>query len=161
MFKTKIFNFYYKLALALKGLVGLLEIAGGLFLYYSSASAINNFWLKLLHEELIEDPRDAIANWLVGFFQSLSVELKFFLVLYLAVNGIIKLFLVSGLWLKKNWVYPIALVILAAFIVYQIYRLSFHFSAFILFSVIDDAFIFIMVWRDWRQVLQNKAIGRI
>jgi uncharacterized membrane protein len=79
----------------------------------------------LTQDELREDPRDLIANYLLAAAQRLSLASEHFAALYLLSHGVIKILLVVGLLSRKLWVDPIAVVVFAAFIVYQLYRYSF------------------------------------
>ena len=90
-----------------------------LFLVGNAALARAIAWLTA--PELAEDPNDLIANALRRAFDHLSANAKNFASAYLFGHGIIKLLLVAGLWREKLWAFPIALAIIGAVIVYQLY----------------------------------------
>lgn len=159
MAKVKFFNNIYYYALAIRGFDGLLDLVFGGIIYFSSSRALTALLLKFLSEELIEDPHDFMANWLLGLAQSVSLETRLFIALYLAVNGLLKLFLALSLWLKKQWVYPAALFLLAVFIAYQIYRVTYHFSWLVLILILFDVYLALMVFKKYRQTIQEKKAG--
>ena len=114
--------------IALKGIDGILESVGGLLFLLLSRSTLNHIVVLLTQQELVEDPDDLVANALRHAFGHLSAGRKLFGATYLLGHGAIKLFLVLSLWRNKLWAFPVAIAFLAAFIGYQVYRLSVHFS---------------------------------
>lgn len=156
MAKSKFLDNFYHYALAIRGFDGFLDLIFGGLIYFSSSRTLVGLLLKFLSEELLEDPHDFIANRLLGFAQSISVETRLFIALYLAANGLIKLFLALSLWFKKQWIYPAALVLLLMFIFYQTYRLSYNFSWLLLVLIIFDLFIAGMVFKKYRQGVKEK-----
>ena len=118
-----------------------LLITGGLF-----ALAI-----KLSQHELIEDPRDKIANWFIGLAGHFSVSTQAFIAIYILIHGIVKIFLSISLWKDKKWAYPIAIVMLGLLALYQIYRIT-HTHSIILgiLTVIDFGVIWI-IWKEWKK----------
>lgn len=55
----------FKIGIFLKFLNGLLETIGGLLLIFVSAASISRIVVFLTQEEISEDPKDAIANYLI------------------------------------------------------------------------------------------------
>ena len=114
--------------IALKGIDGILETVGGFLFLLLSRSTMNHIVVLLTQHELVEDPDDLVANALRHAFGHLSAGRKLFGGAYLLGHGALKLFLVLSLWRNRLWAFPLALAFLAAFIGYQVYRLSVHFS---------------------------------
>jgi uncharacterized membrane protein len=75
-----------------------------------------------VYEELIEDPNDFVAIHLLSIAQNFTVGTQHFYAFYLLSHGVVKVFLVIGLLRNKLWAYPVSLVVLGLFIVYQLYR---------------------------------------
>jgi uncharacterized membrane protein len=99
---------------------------------------------------LTEDPDDWIATTIIRAVQHLSADTVLFATAYLIIHGLIKLFLVAGMLLKKSWAYPLSLWFLAAFIVYQCYRYTHtHSIALILLTALDLAAAF-LIWREYQ-----------
>jgi uncharacterized membrane protein len=65
-------------------------------------------------------------------------------------HGLIKIFLVVGLLKEMLWSYPASLVVLAAFIVYQVYRYSYTGSVGLIVLTVFDLIVMILVWHEWR-----------
>jgi uncharacterized membrane protein len=104
----------------------------------------------LTQRELAEDPRDLVANALRHAVGGLGPDVRLFGAAYLIGHGVVKVGLVAGLLRGKSWSYPTALVFLCLFIGYQLYRLSYRYSAPLLLLTILDAVIVALIWREFR-----------
>ena len=130
---------------------GILEILGAIFLFFASASWISNFTLRIFGNDLVEDPKDFIAN---SFMKSLSVILgsQGFWGIYLLVHGLINFGVSLCLIKRKLWAYPVVLVVLILFILYQIYKLSLEFSILLLTVTIIDIILVFLTWREYKLI---------
>ena len=68
----------------------------------------------------------------------------------------IKIVLVAALLRNKLWAYPWMIAFLIAFIVYQVYRLTFAPSIGLVAFTVFDAFI---VWLTYREYRKQRIIG--
>lgn len=147
----RIYNIF-ETSIALKGLHAILEVAGGLLFALVSTDTVKMWVAAITRDELLEDPRDLIANALLHTAQSFSLDTRNFYAFYLLSHGVIKLTLAIGLWRGKLWSYPASLVALVMFIAYQLYRFSYTQSwALIALTLFDLLFIW-LVWHEWRRV---------
>jgi len=96
-----VLHYLFELGIFLKFLNGLLEVVGGVFLFLSTPQSLSKLAAKLLTNELLEDPRDLVANTLLHAAQRLSANAQVFASVYLLVHGIVKVGLVIALWKKK------------------------------------------------------------
>jgi uncharacterized membrane protein len=55
-------HYLFELGVSLKFLNGLLEMVGGIFLFLSTPESLSKLAAKLLTNELLEDPKDLVAN---------------------------------------------------------------------------------------------------
>ena len=141
----------YLAGIGLKGLDGLLEMAGGAVLLLISRPAIVHLAEFLVQGELSEDPRDFIATHALHAAKNLSPGAQQFVSAYLLVHGAIKVGLVAGLLLRWRRAYPIALLLLTAFIGYQCFRLIlFHSALLAAFTAIDIAIV-VLIGFEWRR----------
>jgi uncharacterized membrane protein len=145
------FDRLFQVGIILKGLDGILETIGGLLLLAITPTAINRLAARLTQHELSEDPKDFIANHLLGYTHALTGSAVTFAAVYLLLHGITKIVLVAALLRNQIWAYPWMLAFLLIFIGYQLYRLAlspaFGLSALTVF----DAFIAWLTWREWRK----------
>jgi uncharacterized membrane protein len=106
----------------------------------------------LTQHELAEDPRDLVANALRHAVSGLGPGARLFGAAYLIGHGVVKVMLATGLLRGARWSYPAALAFLAIFIVYQAYRLSYHYSLPLLLLTVVDAGIAALIWREFIRV---------
>ena len=141
----------FKIGLVLKGLDGILEVAGGILLLVLSPHAIQHLVRVLTAHELSEDPHDLIARYLLHSTAHLTTAITIFGAIYLLSHGIAKIVLVGLVLRDKLWAYPWLIVLLLAFIAYQLYRITaVHFSIGLTLLTIFDTFLVWLTWREYR-----------
>jgi uncharacterized membrane protein len=145
----------FQISVLLKGAHALVECIGGLVLAFVSTSAITRLVNALTQEELIEDPNDFIAAHLLRLAQNFTVSTQRFYAFYLLSHGVIKVFLVIGLLRNKLWAYPVSLVVLGLFIVYQLYRFSYTHGFGLIVLTVFDVFVMGLIWREYRLVRRH------
>jgi len=64
-------------------------------------------------------------------------------------------FLVVGLLGNKLWAYPVSLVILGRFIVYQLYRFSYTHGVGLIVLAIFDVIVMGLIWHEYRLVSRH------
>ncbi|HUZ13712.1 MAG TPA: DUF2127 domain-containing protein [Caulobacteraceae bacterium] len=114
----------FRLSVTVKGLDALLELLGGLMLLLIKPAAILQAVAFVTQDELAEDPRDLVANYLLHLAGGLTLGAERFAALYLAAHGVIKIVFVVALLRGKLWAYPAAAVVFAGFVAYQLYRFT-------------------------------------
>ncbi len=138
------------LAVAIKGVDGVLGIIGGALLLFVKPHTLDVIVAWLTTHELSRNPHDFIAQFLVDWFSHLDVSQLAFASGYLMAHGVMKSFLSITLLLGRPWSYPVGSAFLGLFIAYTAYRLHLHWTwplfAFLLF----DLFTLAMVIREWR-----------
>src|SRR5215831_1521519 len=141
----------FKIGLVLKGLDGILEVVGGILLLFLSPDAIQHLVRALTAHELSEDPHDLIARYLLHSTAHLNTGITIFGAIYLLSHGIAKIVLVALVLKDKLWAYPWLIVLLLAFIAYQLYRITaVQFSIGLTLLTIFDAFLVWLTWREYR-----------
>jgi uncharacterized membrane protein len=147
----------FKIGLVLKGLDGILEVAGGILLLFLSPHSIERIARMLTAHELSEDPHDLIARYLLHTTSHLSSGITLFGAIYLLSHGIAKIVLVAFVLRGKLWAYPWLIALLLVFIAYQIYRLTWvHLSFGLTALTLFDA---ALVWLTWREYRSKRAAG--
>lgn len=144
----------FEASLIFKGLFALLEIIGGIAVYWVSQHALLDLVQAITQAELAEDPRDLVANHLLHLAQNLSIGAQHFTAFFLVSHGVTKLWLIIGLLRQKLWYYPLAIVIFGLFIVYQLYRYSFTNSLWLLVLTAVDAAVIALTWHEYRYLRQ-------
>ncbi len=139
----------FDVTLLLKGIHAFVEILGGVLLYAVSAGNILRVVNFFVQDEIREDPRDFIGNYLLHIAQTFGGSSQSFAALYLLIHGIINAAVVVALYKEKLWAYPASLAALGAFVAYQLYLLSFGFSLWLVIFTILDIIIIFLVWHEY------------
>jgi len=145
----------FKIGLVLKGLDGILEVAGGILLAFLSPHAIEHLARTLTAHELSQDPHDLIARYILHTASHLTTSTTLFGAVYLLSHGVAKVVLVALVLRDKLWAYPWLIALLLAFIAYQLYRITaVHFSIGLTLLTIFDA---VLVWLTWREYQARRT----
>ena len=147
----------YKAGLVLKGLDGLLEIAGGAALLGTPRPLIRHALALLTRQELFEDPHDLLASYLAYLAQHLSLGAQQFAGLYLMAHGLVKLAMVAGLLHGGRWSYPVAVLLMSGFIGYQGWHLAQHASPLLALLTAIDSAVLALIVREWRRPPRPRA----
>lgn len=146
----------FEVSLLLKALHSLLEIAGGLVIFFINKSYIVGIILSFTQEELSEDPNDFIAHYLINNSNDFLITSQHFIALYLLSHGIIKLFLITGLLRKKLWAYPASIIVFSLFIIYQVYKYYHVPSVWLLVLTLLDAIIIFLTIHEYKYIKKHK-----
>jgi uncharacterized membrane protein len=144
---------FFRIAIAIKGLDGALQVVGALILAFIPASTVSGFTHAVITRDLLGDPSGTLARHLESATENfLHGDTKTFAVAYLLAHGLIKLGLVWALARKIVRAYPVAAVVLGAFVVYEIWRAIHTHSIALPFFAALDVVIIILVLREYRQL---------
>lgn len=147
----------FLVGIILKGLDGLLEVAGGLLLLLISPTTIADVARAVTQHELSEDPHDFLATHLLHATGTLTGSALAFGAVYLLSHGLVKIVLVAALLRNQLWAYPALIVFLIVFIVYQLYRLTFAPSIGLVGLTVFDA---VVTWLTIREYQRQRALRR-
>jgi uncharacterized membrane protein len=142
-------------SLILKGLDGVLELVGGVLLFFVTPSQINSLARLLTQREIDEDPHDFLDTHLRELTSHLSVSTSVFGAVYLLLHGLIKIVLVWAVLRGYLRAYPWMIAFLIAFILFQGYEMITHFSIGLALLTAFDMFI---VWITWREYGIKKKL---
>jgi uncharacterized membrane protein len=156
LFDEKKLHAAFEVSLVLKGAFAMAEIVAGVLTYLITPQYVFKIVQTITQTELIEDPRDFIANYLVHAAQALSVSSQDFIALYLLSHGLVKLWLIIGLWQRKHAYYPAALLLFGLFILYQMYRYSFTHSPLLLLLTVLDGVVIWLTWTEYQYLRRTS-----
>ena len=154
--KKDIVHVSFEIGLLIKGIDGILEIAGGFLLLYLNPNRMVRLIAVLTQHELSEDPKDLVANALIQFSRSFSISAQAFGVFYLISHGAIKCALIALLWRKKLWAYPLTIASLILFIAYQIYRCTVHASVSLLLLTVFDILMILLTFLEFKRMKKQR-----
>ena len=114
----------FVVSIALKGLHGLIEVAGGLALALFSTDAILRLLYRFHHHQVVTRHFNTGEHHYYTFF-------------FLS-HGALNLALAIGLLLEMLWTFPVAIAVLVLFIALQMYRFTHvHDPELVVFSILD------------------------
>src|SRR6266571_1505296 len=87
----------------IKGVTGALEFIGGLLLLFVNPASIHRLLVIATQSEIVEDPHDKLANFLLHTTQHLNVGNKNFAIAYLWIHAAVKLTAVFGILCNQLW----------------------------------------------------------
>ncbi len=154
--RDRLLHWLFEASLAIKGLLTLAEALAGLGLLLTPNALVARFVYWVTHFEIAEDPTDTLATWTIRAMQAFPVPTQHFYALYLLAHGGLKLTMVLLLWRKVVWAYPASMVVLAGFVLYQLYEFVHAGSPFLLLLAVFDLVMIGLVWQEWR-ALRGKG----
>src|ERR1700738_3244193 len=140
----------FRNSVGLKGLDGALEVIGGLVLLFVRPATLQTLARTLTQHELSQDPHDFVARHVLHSAGHLTHGSTIFAAVYLLSHGLAKVVLVAAVLREQLWAYPGMIVLLLAFIVYQLYRLAFRLTIGLSLLMVFDAFVVWLTWREYR-----------
>jgi uncharacterized membrane protein len=144
----------FKVTIILKGLDGLFEVLGGIVLLFVQPKTLDHVARSLTQHELSQDPHDFIATHVLHSTGHLTRGATLFAALYLLSHGVAKVVLVVEILRDRLWAYPAMIVLLLAFIAYQLYRLAHRITAGLSLLTAFDA---LVAWLTWREYVAKRA----
>jgi uncharacterized membrane protein len=123
LFSEQNLHTLFNAGIIIKAIDSIGEITLGILFTFLSAPTINHIILTLFSDELTEQPRDSIWNFLFHGWTGVSGGSQYFLAFLFLGHGAVKLLLVAGLVKDKLWVYPTAAIAFASFAAYQTYHI--------------------------------------
>ena len=107
--------------------------------------------------ELDLHPESRAVHLLRHGASSLAHASSRFVVVWLLVHGVLKLFLAVELLRGRSWIFPVAAAILAGFVAFMTYKLSVHYSPWVLALALFDLITVILVLNEWRSHRARRA----
>lgn len=155
--RRRLLHLFFDISVIAKGIDGVLEIVGGVALFFVPPDRLYALARILTQHELSEDPHDAVAQYILHAARHLSVGAKTFAAFYLLWHGLVKAGLVTGLLLRWRWAYPVAIGAFSLFLVYQIYRYVLgHAPGMLVLSVLD-AVVIALTWFEYRRLRESEG----
>lgn len=141
----------YLAAILIKGFDGALETIAGLVTAFAGSWQLYILAINLTAPELDLHPDNAAMHWVRDGAERLFINTPGgFLVFYLLVHGILKLAICIELLREKRWIFPVATVIFAGFVLYMGYHLTQRWSAWVLSFALFDLLTLALVVIEWR-----------
>lgn len=158
--KSRLLHRLFGASLAIKALLTSAETLAGLGLLVTSHEVMARFVFWVTHFQIAEARTDTLASLTLRAVQQFPVSTQHFYALYLLAHGGLKLVMVLLLWRREIWAYPTAMVVLAGFVLYQLYEFSHAGSPFLLVLAVFDLVMIGLVWQEWQALRGRVALVR-
>jgi uncharacterized membrane protein len=145
----------FETSLVLKGLFALSELCLGLGLYLVGSDAIVAAVHVLTAHEISQDPTDPIARFLLARAGDLTETVRQFYAFYLASHGALKLAMVGLLLRGVLWAYPLSIVALIGFVIYQLALMSAGPSLGLVLLTLLDLAVIALTIHEYRRLRQG------
>lgn len=156
MNKKKYLNVFFYSSLIIKGFDGTIETIAGLWVWKHGIGGLKYLALAITQQELLEDPKDFIANWIIMAANNLSINTQLLIVYFLLSHGIIKLVLTVLLYKKQKWAYPLAIALFGLAATTQTIRLVASYSTILTIITIIDILVILTIWSKYLTLNREK-----
>jgi uncharacterized membrane protein len=155
--KASVTERLFRLAVALKGIDGGLQFLGGLLLIVIPPTVITGLANDVITRDLLGDPNGKLASHLQAAANHFADgNTRWFAIIYLLAHGVIKLALVWALVKHVLPAFPIAVVVLTGFVVYEVWRaVHTHSISLPIFAALD-VLIILLVIREYRNLRRER-----
>lgn len=143
---------FFLLSVLAKGAISVIEVVSGIALFFIPPALIVSGTLFFLHFL----PVNHLSVALMAEVAKYTTGTVVFVALYLLSRGLIKVFLIGALLKNLTWAYPVSLIVLGLFLVYQLYQIVTTHSFIVIGITLFDLVVMYFIWREWRIVLRHQ-----
>jgi uncharacterized membrane protein len=141
-----------------KGIEGVFELVMAIALNFIKLETLRGTLVEYSLNHLTYDPNDWFSTHLLALAQQISLSQKIFTTLYLFAHGLLRIFMFITLIKKRKWAFPVSILLLALFFLYQCVHLAQHFSiGFALLATVDPI-IGILVYLEFRRLYPHNTL---
>lgn len=155
--REKFLHYLFKGTVIFKGADGILDVISSIVLTCVPAHNRINILPFLVRKELIDDPDDILSNYLMNLSQHFLPGTIKFIILYLAIHGLIKIGLALALWNDNPKLFRIAGVVLTISIGYQMYRFTHTHSILLLTVTVIDMLTMVLLQHEYNKLVLKTA----
>ncbi|MGE3286068.1 MAG: DUF2127 domain-containing protein [Pseudonocardia sp.] len=149
----------FRAALLIKGVDGAAEFGAAVILALLPALTLQRLVADVLVRDMLGSSHGLIARHLETVSDAFANGSRTFAVVYLGLHGLLKLGLVVALLRRWLPAYPVAAVVLGAFVAYELYRAVTHGSLVLPLLAALDALILVLVVREYRMLRRGSPIA--
>jgi uncharacterized membrane protein len=148
----------FRIAMVVKGVDGALELMGGVLLLLVTQAQVQKLITAVVTHDLLGPPDGSLTRHFVSGTAEFASGNRAFAVLYLLLHGVIKLALVVAL--LRHWLpaYPVAVVVLGLFVVYEIYRATQTGSILLPLLALIDIVVIVLVIREYQALRRERNL---
>ena len=150
----------FLLTIIAKGLLGLLQLATAAAIILGATQQLPKFAEWIFRAEISQDPKDFLATKILSLAGSIPQADMTFYTVYFSAHGALHIVVVAALLYGARWADFVAIAVLAAFVVYQVFEwFSIGGTMLLVLTAIDLAVIYLSVLEMRRKSRLLSAIG--
>jgi uncharacterized membrane protein len=142
----------FRLAMLVKGVDGAVELLAALALLAVPAAAVHRLVADVLARDLLGPADGALAHRFTVAADAFADGGRTFAAVYLGLHGVVKLALVVALLRRVRPAYPVAVVVLAGFVGYELVRAARTGSLLLPVLAAVDVAVIVMIVREYRML---------
>lgn len=146
----------FKVAMLVKGIDGAAELVVATVLLLVSTATVHQLVADVLARDLLGSAGGLLARHVVTITDGFATGNRTFAVVYLALHGVVKLALVVALLRRWLPAYPVAIVVLGAFVVFELFRAARTGSILLPVLAALDIAIIVVIVREYRLLRMDR-----
>lgn len=136
---------------------GTLRIIFGLAIIKVVGMPLVDAVATLMRYELIEDPNDILYSWVSHLLAQHPIYVSSFLAFYFIFWGVVDIVLSYNLLKYRLWAFPIAMVLIALFVVYEFIRFTHTHSPILIGVAILDTAILWLISEEYKKAIRRQT----
>lgn len=128
-------SFLFHISMWWKIFYGAVRVALGFVLLKLIGTPFNDIFYSLMSHELSTDKTDVVFQFIFRLIENHSFTVTYFIAAYLLFWGVLDILFSVLLLRRKLWAFPMSMILMGLFIVYEIYRVI-HTKSLILLALI-------------------------
>lgn len=146
----------FRVAMLVKGIDGAAELIAAMVLLLVSTATVHRLVADVLARDLLGSAGGLLARHVATITDGFATGNRTFAVVYLALHGVVKLTLVVALLRRWLPAYPVAIVVLGAFVVFELFRAIRTGSILLPVLAALDIAIIVVIVREYRLLRMDR-----
>jgi uncharacterized membrane protein len=151
--RSKSLHLAYLIAIAIKGIDGLIEFVAGVLIASFGSHELYHFAIWATAPELARHPASHAVHAIRHGAYHFAHSPHEFAIIYLLAHGLLKIGLVINLFIEHLWIFPVSVVVLLGFIGFMGLKLAAHWSPWLFAFAMFDMLTVALVVNEWRMRL--------
>ncbi len=148
---------FFRFGVVLKGLISIAEVVAGILILVIPHTYIVHFVQVVADITRSQERYGFLLSHITKELEAFTTGAVVFLALYLLSRGLIKAGIIWGLLANKLWAYPVSLIVLGLFLIYQLYQIATTHSILVVGITLFDIFVMYFIWREYKIVTSHGA----
>lgn len=150
--KTPEHPLWFRLGLWWRVFYGIVKVVFGGVLWWIAGGGIARLFYRVMSHEIAQDPSDFFVHFVGPKLAHLPVTVTHFVAFYFIFWGIAELFLSIQILKKNIWAYPVAIILLSVFTLYELFRVAHTHSFTLTVVILIDAAVVWLLYREYRRL---------